>query len=70
MKEYKVTLEFNVTIVDVEKQRKKDESEQLKQTAGEVHRKLLATKAAARRREAEAGAAAVNEKSFDNHSEE
>lgn len=54
MKEYKVTLEFTVSIVDVEKQRQKEHSEELRQKAVETHQKLLATKEAARKILAEA----------------
>lgn len=52
MKEYKVTLEFTVSIVDVEKQRKKEESELKRQEAVEIQQKRLAGIEAARKKSA------------------
>ena len=49
MKAYKVTLEFTVSIVDVEKQRRQEEQERKRAEAVEVHQKLMATKAAKQR---------------------
>ncbi len=50
MKHYKVTLSFDISIEDVEKERKKIESEQARREAVDIHKRRLAGIEAARKK--------------------